>query len=480
MIIYGVTPTGFVRKPFEASQTSFETKWKDGFGQDQDLSEDSPNSVIIGLMTEATDGLWQVAEDAWNSLNRNSAEGVPLENAVALVGIDPKDESPSTANVSFRGDNVTTIPAGTQLKQQNTELVFETLEDFVIQQSDCNWIQMQVNTVSNSTAYRLYIDGDVYSYISDGSATFDEIVLGLKNVVETAAIGLTINNDGSGLMTIEATDKNSSYNISGSSLLDVVKVQTVFGVQCIVTGANEVAAESIDEISTAWAGLDSVINYYEGQAGRNIETEQELRFRTQVDIAVSGFNFTDAIKAKISNKVKGITYCQVYENDTLVVVDGINAKSWEAVIEGGLDTDIVDTLFTMKVAGMQISGSELFETKDSDRVPHNIRFSRPDNLYIWLRVTINSYNPEEDFPTAGAAAIKLESLDYSKIFNIGDVIVAQKFNTPVYEVEGIGSVTIELAATALPDDVPSYSTANINCSIRQNPNFDLSRMVVVL
>lgn len=480
MPTYGVTETGFVRKPFAASQTSLETRWKDVFGQDQDLSEDSPNSIIIGLMAEAVDGLWQVAEDTHNSLNRNTAESVSLENAVSLVGIDRKDESPSTANVSFKGDNVTTIPAGTQLKQQNTELVFLTLEDFVIQQSDCNLIQMQINSVLNLTAYRIYIDGDVYTYNSDASATFDEIVLGIKNVVETATIGLTIANDGSGLMTIEATDKNASYNISGSSLLDIIKVQTVFGVQCIATGANEVAEGSINEISTALAGLDSVINYYAGQSGRNIETDQELRFRTQVDIAVSGFNFTDAIKAKISNEVAGITYCQVYENDSLVVVDGIDAKSWEAVIEGGLDADIVDTIFTMKVAGMKISGAELFEVKDSDGVPHNIRFSRPDNLYIWLRVTINSYNTEEDFPTAGAAAIKLESLNYAKVFNIGDVIVAQKFNTPVYKVEGIGSVTIELAATALPDDVPVYSAANVNCSIRQKPNFDLSRMVVVL
>ena len=65
-------------------------------------------------------------------------------------------------------------------------------------------------------------------------------------------------------------------------------------------------------------------------------------------------------------------------------------------------------------------------------------------------------------------------------FNIGDIIVTQKFNTPVYSISGIGSVTITIAATGTPGGTPSYSAANINLSIREKPNFDLSRMTVTL
>lgn len=479
---YGITSTGFVRKTFDQIKSDLETRWKDELGQDQDLSEDSPNAILIGLMSEMADEAWQVAEDTYNSLNRNTAEGVPLENAMSLVGIEKKDQSASTANVSFRGDNVTLIPALSQVKQANTELVFETTEDNTIQQSECNWIQLQINSVANTTVYSLYIDGTTYSYTSDGSATYAEIILGLKTVVEAATLGLTITDEGTGLMTIEATDKDDEYDIAGSGLFDVIKVQSVFEVQCTVEGANEVSAESINEISTAYAGLDSVLNYYAGETGREIETDQEGRFRTQSDIAVAGFNFTDAIKAKVLNDVPGTSYCKVYENDTLTDPDanGIAAKSWEAVIEGGSDSNIADMLYKMKTAGMRSSGSELVEVKDEDGIPHNIRFTRPTNLYLWVKATINSYNPEEDFPSAGDVAIKQAMLAYASRFNIGDVIVAQKFITPVFEVEGIGSVTITIASTAAPDDVPSYGSSNINCTIRQKPNFNLSRMVVVL
>ena len=478
---YGVTVNGFVRKTQEQIKTDLETEWKNSLGQDQDLSEDSPNAILIGLVSEMADILWQTAEGTYNSLNRNSAEGVPLQNAVSLVGITIKDQSKSTANVSFRGDNITNIPANTQVKQTSTGLIFKTLETSQISSDFCNWIQLQINSVANSTAYRLYIDGNVYTYTSDGSATYTEIIVGLKAVVEGAAIGLTITDEGTGLMTIQATDKNDIYDISGSSYFTTGKVQTVIEVECLDFGHNEVSAGSIIEISTAISGLDSVINYYEGEAGRNIEQDQELRVRTQSDIAVSGFNFVDAIRAKVLNDVIGTSYCKVYENDTMETdSNSIPPKSWEAVITGGSNSNIAELLYKMKIAGMRSSGSETVQIKDDDGIPHNIRFTRPVNLYIWVKATINSYNSEENFPAAGEAAIKATMLSYSSRFNIGDIIVAQKFITPVFEVEGIGSVTITIASTALPGDVPSYSASNINCTIRQQPNFDLSRMVVVL
>ena len=187
MANYGITTKGFVRKTQEDIKSDLETTWKDKFGQDQDLSEDSPNSIIIGLVSEMADILWQTAEDTYNSLNRNSAEGIPLQNAVSLIGIKIKDKSKSTANVSFKGDNVTFIPANTQLKQANTGLIFKTFENKRISSDFCNWTQLQINTVLNSTPYRLYIDGNVYTYTSNSFATHSGIILGLKAVVENAS-----------------------------------------------------------------------------------------------------------------------------------------------------------------------------------------------------------------------------------------------------------------------------------------------------
>lgn len=479
---YGVTTEGFVRKTNEQIVSDLEDQWKNQFGQDSDLSEDSPNSILIGLIASMSDSLWQTAEDTYNSLNRNAASGVSLENAVALVGIDKKAASASIANVSFRGDNSTLIPSGTQVKQSSTGLVFKTSEDTFIAQGACNWIQISVTTISNNETYRFYIDSNTYSYVSDGTATADEIVAGLKAVVEAAAIGLTVTDEGSGLMTIEATDKNDTYDITADSKMTVGKVQSLIEVTALEVGENQVPPETIDTISTAISGLDSVINYYSGEVGREIETDQELRIRTQQDIAVSGFNFVDAIRAKILDEVPGVSYCKVYENDSLITdADNIPAKSFETVVEGGSNANIASKLFQMKVAGIRSHGDLTVEIKDAQSIPHNIRFSRPTSLYIWVKIVIDSYNNEEDFPLNGETAIKDSILEFSnEYFNIGDVIVTQKFYKPLYEISGIGSATITIASTATEGGTPSYSASNINCSIKEKPIFDLSRIDVTL
>ncbi len=64
---YGVTTNGFVRKTNEQIISDLENEWKTQFGQDSDLSEDSPNSILIGLIGSMADSLWQTGEDTYNS-----------------------------------------------------------------------------------------------------------------------------------------------------------------------------------------------------------------------------------------------------------------------------------------------------------------------------------------------------------------------------------------------------------------------------
>lgn len=476
---YGITDQGFVRKTQENIISDLETEWKNKFGQDSDLSEDSPNSIIIGLVSDMADELWNAAEDSYNALNPTTATGVPLANDANLVGITPKEASPSTASVSFRGDNTTLIPAGTQVKQSATNLVFKTIEAGQISQGFCNWVQFQISQLVNSVSYILYIDGNSYSYTSDSSATYDEIVLGLKAVVEGAALGLTITNEGSGLLTIEATDKDDIYDISTGSKFTIGKVQSVIEVENLTLGEISITPESIDTISTAVSGLDSVLNYYDGNTGREAESDQELRIRRKVDIVVAGFSFTDAIKARLSN-VNGVSYAKVYENDELYTVNDIPAKSFESVVVGGSNQEIANELYTAKIGGIKSWGAESAVVRDSDNIPHYIRFTRPSNLYFWVKITINSYDSESDFPINGEAAIKQSILDFGQALNIGENVILQKFYKPVYEIDGIAAATIQIASTPSPTDVPVYGSANINCSIRQIPNFDLTRIAVVL
>ena len=481
-MVYGVTNKGFVRKTNEKIISDLKENWKLLFGQDSDLSEDSPNSILIGLFSSASDELWQTAENTYNSLNKKFATDVNLENITSLVGIERKEPSPSTANVSFRGDNSSPIPLGTQVGQSSTNLIFETIEDNrFISQTNCNWIKITVNTLNNSETYRIYVNSSSYSYTSSSSANLDEIVDGLKSVIELSNLGLTIVNEGSGTMVIEAVDKNDSYDINLDPKMSVDKVQSQIEVEATESGKNIIDSGTIDSIITSLIGLDSVRNYYEGELGTDLETEQELRNRSDRDIAVSGFNYADAIRAKLIDGVDGISYCKVYENTTMVTnINGIEPKSYEVVVEGSSDLNIAKKLFSLKTAGLNSSGDITVEVKDSQNVPQKLKFSRPTNLYIWVKVVIDSYNEEETFPIGGEKAIRDSILEFGNGFNIGEIIVTQKLYNPLYSVVGIANATITIASTLTTEDTPSYNINNINCSIKERPVFDLSRIEVLL
>ena len=68
-----------------------------------------------------------------------------------------------------------------------------------------------------------------------------------------------------------------------------------------------------------------------------------------------------SIKANVS-EVDGVSYLEVYENDTVSTVDTIPAKAFEVVVQGGTDTDIAQAILEKKPAGIQAYGTDPIPT----------------------------------------------------------------------------------------------------------------------
>ena len=58
-------------------------------------------------------------------------------------------------------------------------------------------------------------------------AGIDEIVDGLSALLVTADIGLTLTNNSDGAFNINADDPDDSYNISATSNIDIILVQSI-------------------------------------------------------------------------------------------------------------------------------------------------------------------------------------------------------------------------------------------------------------
>lgn len=130
---YGITPQGFIRKPFnvilqELVQTAQSGEY---FGSEIDLSPESPLGALVHLMALAIDRQWQLAEDVYYSMWLSTAEGVHLDRVCKLGFVSRRPATYATVMLRFYGEPGSEIPAKTQAETAQN-IVFETINDAVI------------------------------------------------------------------------------------------------------------------------------------------------------------------------------------------------------------------------------------------------------------------------------------------------------------------------------------------------------------
>ncbi|WP_395175040.1 hypothetical protein [Roseibium alexandrii] len=96
---YGVTPTGFVRKPLDVILAEQEAAMRDAFGPGVIQTADSPFGQLNGVLAEFAASLWELAEDVHQSYDPNQAEGTRL---VDLARIRLLEKLPGETDVHLR------------------------------------------------------------------------------------------------------------------------------------------------------------------------------------------------------------------------------------------------------------------------------------------------------------------------------------------------------------------------------------------
>jgi uncharacterized phage protein gp47/JayE len=90
---YGVTQAGFVAKGLAAILADMQTQVLAAFGQDYDLSPQTPDGQLLGIVAAEAASLWELIQVAFNQFNREDVEGAGLDNIGDLVGIPREGES---------------------------------------------------------------------------------------------------------------------------------------------------------------------------------------------------------------------------------------------------------------------------------------------------------------------------------------------------------------------------------------------------
>lgn len=244
------------------------------------------------------------------------------------------------------------------------------------------------------------------------------------------------------------------------------------------TGPIEVAAETFRDMLTPQADWFSIDNPASGIPGRNRETDAELRLRRVRSVSTNSQNMIDSLTGKLGN-LEGVTHANVIQNKTDEVDDnGLAPHSFEAIVAGGDDTAIAQTIWETFPFGIGIQGTTSGTAIDEQLTLQIIPFTRPTQVPVYGEVQVQK---RTGYPANGGTQIKNNIVDYAngvlvpgRGFFVGQPVVYTELYTPVNMVpaQEILSVKVGRTPETLEED-------NINISIREYSYFTPANITVI-
>jgi uncharacterized phage protein gp47/JayE len=237
-------------------------------------------------------------------------------------------------------------------------------------------------------------------------------------------------------------------------------------------GALQALSGTLTVIDTPISGWTTCTNALDAVVGQNEETDSELKIRRIQELSLAGKSTFEAIKSSLS-AIDNVNAVVLFTNNSNIVDgEGRAPHTIDAVVEGGINQDIAQTLFDTIGAGLETIGDITVNITDSQNFTHPIKFSRPDEIEIWIEIDLTT---DATFPVDGVTQVRNAILAYGLNLLIGeDVIVYPKLMSSFSSIIGITDVAIRVGIAVDPT-----LDNNIVISARQKAVFDSSRLTVV-
>ncbi len=244
----------------------------------------------------------------------------------------------------------------------------------------------------------------------------------------------------------------------------------------VIAGPTPALAGTIQQIITPVSGWLTVNNAADAVLGRDAETDAALRRRRVLSVAYAGTSMYDSLAAGLAALT---TRYKLYENATSTTdADGNAPHSIRAVVEGGLDADIAESIYERKAAGIGTNGAESVDVIGADGSAHTILFDRVALAPVKIIVNRTTY---AGYPVNGDELIKQAIVDYfaSQLadgtdYGIGDDVVSSRLYVPVHSVPGVRITSILIAF----DPTTPVSSADLVVSNLQRAVTDITKITV--
>ena len=437
-----------------------------------------PDSVIgqlQGIWADALANIYEQAQNTYHAMYPFSAEGTDLDGAVSYVGIVRIAAAPTQVIAAVYGRESTLLKSGAQASDGNKR--YQSVADVVISRANCIDTEIEIDVSAEDRLYALNINGVVYNYWAPGVHQINKIIDGIGAQLDPAKYQYSNKN---GLLCITGQDGITPFAISVGEYLKITQIGSPARFVADELGRHVLPVSALSEIVTPRSGWDSISNLIAGSTGRERETDEELRIRFEKSREVLGSATVRAIRARLMQEAN-VREVNIFENRSgMPSEDGIPGHAIEALIAGGNDQQVAETLWRYKPAGIETYGSLMFIVKDDNDHGQMIRFSRPESKYAWIRISVNKLYEEETLSEDVLESIQHSIMEYGNSLSVGEDIIVQRFFGPVYQnTQGIGAITIEVALTDDEAEDPIYSMSSQSIEKREIAQFSLDRIEVV-
>lgn len=446
---YGVTPTGFVAKPLQVIRSELESGWQGNIRANLNVTPQSRNGQIIGILAERLAELWELAEAVYAAFTPDGASGAALVQLAGLTGTVPDDATPSEVDLVVTGTAGTNLLAGRVVSVLGTGTRFATVDAVVLAAAPL---------YSALGAGAAVVEGEFRS-VTDGSGSRVYRCSVGGNVTPTAPTGT-----GAGIV-----DGTAEWDYMGPGL-----AYGVVAAESEETGQQVANARTLTVIETPVAGWSGVMNVLDATLGSEVEKDAALRARRELELRASGDSTAESIRGDML-KVEGVITATVFVNDDDEVDgDGLPPHSIEVLVEGGTDAAVAQQIWESKGAGIETYGSTTVVVVDSDGVNRDVKFTRPAEIPIYVAITVK-YDAEK-WPVNGDDLVKDAIVEWGDALGAGRDVTSRAVGAQPF-VAGIPGV-LDTDPTYIGVAPAPVSQATIAINLRQKATFDHSRITV--
>lgn len=235
------------------------------------------------------------------------------------------------------------------------------------------------------------------------------------------------------------------------------------------TGEIQAAVNTLTVIETPVFGWVSVNNPIAATVGQEEETDAALRERRKQSFRALAQNLIDGLYAQLVN-IAGVEDCRVVDNKT---ESSIPIGYFQVLILGGDVDAIAEAIWLNNPQGIISIGTTEINITDSQGYIQVMRFVRPADVDMYVRVNITEINPAE-FPATASDDIKEAVVTYgTSNFKISDDVIRTEFYTPINQTPGILNFTVELSINGV-----DWITTNQAIGLTEISRFDAGRITV--